>query len=149
MQLQILLSKWIPMNASATMRRVSTPQTAADPVAAWRELNAAHAAVQAALEHALRREHGLSTIEYEVLSELGTCEKGKFRMQELADAVHTTQSTVSRVIARLEEEGLAERAMCADDRRGIFALVTDAGRERVTEATPTYRRVIGDTLGTR
>jgi DNA-binding MarR family transcriptional regulator len=149
MQLQILLSKWIPMNASGTMRTVPTAQTAVDPVASWRELNAAHAAVQAALEHALRREHDLSTIEYEVLSELGECVKGKFRMQELADAVHTTQSTVSRVIARLEEEGLAARAMCPDDRRGIYASVTEAGRDRVAQATPTYRRVIADTLGTR
>jgi DNA-binding MarR family transcriptional regulator len=131
------------------MRRVMPVQSAADPVASWRELNAAHAAVQAALEHALRREHGLSTIEYEVLNELGDCATGKFRMQELAEVVHTTQSTVSRVIARLEQEGLAERAMCPEDRRGIFAYVTDAGRERVAAATPTYRRVIADTLGTR
>jgi DNA-binding MarR family transcriptional regulator len=131
------------------MRRVSPVQSAADPVASWRELNAKHAAVQAALEHALRREHGLSTMEYEVLSELGECSAGKFRMQELAEAVHTTQSTVSRVIARLEEEGLTARAMCPDDRRGIFASVTDAGRERIAAARPTYRRVIADTLGAR
>jgi DNA-binding MarR family transcriptional regulator len=130
------------------MRTVTTVQSAADPVASWRELNATHAAVQAALEHELRREHGLSTIEYEVLSELGECSAGKHRMQELAEAVHTTQSTVSRVIARLEEEGLAARAMCPDDRRGIFASVTDAGRERVEAATPTYRRVIASALPT-
>lgn len=129
------------------MRRVSTVRTATDPIASWRELNATHAAVHAALEHELKREHGLSTIEYEVLSELGECSAGKHRMQELAEAVHTTQSTVSRVITRLEEEGLAARAMCADDRRGIFASVTDAGRERLAAATPTYRRVIGETLG--
>jgi DNA-binding MarR family transcriptional regulator len=131
------------------MRRVSSVESAADPIASWRELNAMHAAVHAALEHELRREHGLSTIEYEVLSELGECTTGKHRMQELADAVHTTQSTVSRVIARLEEEGLATRAMCPEDRRGIFASVTEAGRERVEAATPTYRRVIADTLGAR
>ena len=49
-------------------------------------------------------------------------------MPELAEVVHATQSTVSRVVARLEDEGLAARAMCADDRRGIFASLTDAGR---------------------
>jgi DNA-binding MarR family transcriptional regulator len=131
------------------MRRVTTLRNAADPIASWRELNAAHAAVHAALEHELRSRHGLSTIEYEVLSELGECTAGKHRMQELAEAVHTTQSTVSRVIARLEDEGLAARAMCADDRRGIFASVTVAGRERVEAATPTYRRVIAETLAAR
>jgi DNA-binding MarR family transcriptional regulator len=131
------------------MRRVETVQTAADPVSSWRELNARHAAVHAALEHELKSRHGLSTMEYEVLSGLGECPAGKFRMQELADAVHTTQSTVSRVIGRLELEGLASRAMCTDDRRGIFASVTEAGRRRIAEATPTYRRVIGETLGER
>jgi DNA-binding MarR family transcriptional regulator len=131
------------------MRRVSNVQSAADPVASWRELNAAHAAVQAALEHALRREHDLSTIEYEVLDRLGDCTMSKSRMQELADAVHSTQSTVSRVVARLEQEGLALRAMCPDDRRGIFASLTDAGRERRDAAAPTYRRVIAEALGPR
>jgi DNA-binding MarR family transcriptional regulator len=129
------------------MRRVSDAQQAADPVASWRELNAAHAAVQAALEHALRREHDLSAIEYEVLDRLGDCSMSKSRMQDLADAVHSTQSTVSRVVARLEQEGLATRAMCTDDRRGIFASLTETGRERLAAATPTYRRVIADTLG--
>jgi DNA-binding MarR family transcriptional regulator len=128
---------------------VTPAHSATDPVASWRELNATHAAVQAALEHELRREHGLSTIEYEVLSELGECSAGKFRMQELADAVHTTQSTVSRVIARLEEEALAARAMCPEDRRGIFASVTPAGRDRLAAATPTYRRVIAEKLDAR
>ena len=53
--------------------------------------------------------------------------QGKVRMQELSDEVHLTQSTCSRVVARLEEEGLACRAMCADDRRGIFASLTAGG----------------------
>ena len=84
-----------------------------------------------------------------MLDRLDECPSGKSRMQELAEVVHATQSTVSRVVARLEDEGLACRAMCTDDRRGIFASLTDAGRERVAEAKPTYRRVIADTLGTR
>ena len=124
-------------------------QAPADPVESWRALNAAHAAVQSALEHELRRAHDLSTIEYEVLERLGECPRGKFRMQELADAVHSTQSTVSRVVARLEDEGLTCRMMCTDDRRGIFASLTDAGRERMQAATPTYRRVIATALPPR
>ena len=122
------------------------PAVAADPVAAWRALTAAHAAVHAALEGELRREHDLSAVEYEVLDRLGVCPAGKVRMQELAEGVHLTQSTCSRVVARLEDEGLACRAMCADDRRGIFASLTEAGRERVAAAEPTYRRVIAATL---
>jgi DNA-binding MarR family transcriptional regulator len=146
MQLHILSSILIPEHESARVRAVSHVQAPSDPVESWRALNAAHAAVQGALEHELRRAHDLSTIEYEVLERLGQCPQGKFRMQELAEAVHSTQSTVSRVVARLEEEGLTCRAMCTDDRRGIFASLTDAGEARLSEAAPTYRRVIAATL---
>ena len=125
------------------MSEVSAP---ADPVAAWRALNATHATVHAALEQELKKQHDLSAIEFEVLERLGCCTEGKVRMSELADVVHATQSTVSRVVARLEDEGLVCRAMCSDDRRGIFASLTDAGRERVDAATPTYRRVIAAAL---
>jgi DNA-binding MarR family transcriptional regulator len=128
------------------MRAVTKLGTAADPVEAWRALNAAHATVHAALEYELRRQHDLSTIEYEVLDRLGCCSAGKVRMAELAEVVHATQSTVSRVVARLEDEGFACRAMCPDDRRGIFASLTDAGREKLTEAGSTYRGVIESTL---
>jgi DNA-binding MarR family transcriptional regulator len=128
------------------IRAVSQVDAPADPVEAWRALNAAHATVHAALEAELRREHDLSTIEFEVLERLGCCPEGKVRMSELAEVVHATQSTVSRVVARLEDEGLACRAMCADDRRGIFASVTETGRERLDAASPTYRRVIASSL---
>ena len=128
------------------MATVTELDTATDPVEAWRALNAAHATVHAALEYELRRQHDLSTIEYEVLDRLGACTHGKSRMAELAEVVHATQSTVSRVVARLEDEGLACRAMCPDDRRGIFASLTDAGREKVAAAGETYRSVIASTL---
>jgi DNA-binding MarR family transcriptional regulator len=149
MQSQLLLSKLILVHECARVAAVPQVPVTADPIASWRELNAAHAAVQAALEHELRREHDLSTIEYEVLDRLGECPQCKSRMQELAEAVHTTQSTVSRVVARLEDEGLTTRVMCADDRRGIFASLTDSGRARLETATPTYRRVIAETLDAR
>lgn len=134
------------MPAVPKVEAPADPADPADPIDAWRALNAAHATVQAALESELRRAHDLSAVEYEVLERIAACPASKVRMQELADVVHLTQSTCSRVVARLEDEGLALRAMCSDDRRGIFATVTDAGRARVAEATPTYRRVIAATL---
>ena len=123
------------------------PSATTDPVGAWRALTASHAAVHAALECELKRQHDLSAVEYEVLDRLGECPRGEVRMTELAETVHLTQSTCSRVVARLEDEGLACRAMCSDDRRGIFASLTDSGRERIAAATPTYRRVIAAKLG--
>ena len=121
-------------------------KTATDPVDTWRALAATHAAVHAALDSELRREHDISAVEFEVLECIAACGGGKVRMQELSSVAHLTQSTASRVVARLEDEGLAVRAMCADDRRGIFASATDAGRERVAAAAETYRRVLTEQL---
>jgi DNA-binding MarR family transcriptional regulator len=119
-----------------------SPKT--DPVEQWRDLAALHASVNAALERELRDQHDLSPVEYEVLDKLGGA--SECRMQEVAGAVHLNQSTCSRVVARLEEEGLATRALCKNDRRGIYAIITDEGRKRLEAAAPTYRRVVAETL---
>ena len=68
-------------------------------------------------------------------------------MQELGDALHLSQSALSRVVARLEQDGLATRGMCAEDRRGIYVCITDAGRKRYRAARPAHRAALADTLG--
>jgi DNA-binding MarR family transcriptional regulator len=82
-----------------------------------------------------------------VLERLAAPEHSDHRMQELAESVHLSQSALSRVVGRLESEGLVTRKMCASDRRGIFACLTDAGRERYEAARPTHRTVLAETLG--
>jgi DNA-binding MarR family transcriptional regulator len=116
-------------------------------VSAWRELVDRHARATGALERALHEEHALGVSEYEVLERLASPDKDQHRMQEVADSVHLSQSALSRVVARLESEGLVSRAICADDRRGIYACITPEGRERYDEARPTHRRVLGEVLG--
>jgi DNA-binding MarR family transcriptional regulator len=115
-----------------------------DPVAKWRDMAATYASVHAALDRELRDQHDLSPVEYEVLEQLGASSES--RMQDVACAVHLNQSTCSRVVARLEEEGLAVRAMCNNDRRGIYAKITPEGQKRLESAAPTYRRVLADAL---
>ena len=105
-----------------------------------------HARVTCALEKALQREHGLGVSEFEVLERLATTSKSECRMQELSESVHLSQSALSRLIGRLEADGLVERAMCTMDRRGIFACLTDAGRERYEQARPTQRAVLAETM---
>ena len=115
-------------------------------VSAWHELLERHARATSSLERRLQHEHGLGVSEYEVLERLAGSSDGKSRMQELADAVHLSQSALSRVVARLEIDGLVLRDMCSEDRRGIFARVTDSGRERYEAARPTHREVLAETL---
>src|SRR5919109_1884492 len=108
-------------------------------VEAWRELLERHARTTSSLERRLQHDHGLGVSEYEVLERLAGSDKDERRMQELADAVHLSQSALSRVVARLEADGLVSRGMCPDDRRGIMACLTESGRARYEAARPTHR----------
>jgi DNA-binding MarR family transcriptional regulator len=116
-------------------------------VRAWRELLAQKFTTWCALEHALG-EHDLGVTEFEVLDRLAERHEDEdFRVQQLADSVCLSQSALSRLIGRLERDGLVSRAMCDQDRRGVFVCLTEAGRERYLAARKTHRAVLARTLG--
>ena len=115
-------------------------------VESWRALADRHARVTCALERVLQDEHGLGVSEFEVMERLAARDKDQHRMQELAGAVYLSQSALSRLIGRLESEGLVTRAICSEDRRGIFACLTEQGRARYEAAKPSQRRVLADSL---
>jgi DNA-binding MarR family transcriptional regulator len=116
-------------------------------VESWRALADRHARVTCALERVLQDEHGLGVSEFEVMERLAAPDKDQHRMQELAESVYLSQSALSRLIGRLESEGLVTRAICSEDRRGIFACLTEQGRARYEDAKPSQRRVLADSLG--
>jgi DNA-binding MarR family transcriptional regulator len=116
-------------------------------VAAWRELLGRHAMVWCALERELGERHALGVSEFEVLERMVEDGKPGLRVQELASAVYLSQSALSRVIGRLERDGLVMREICDTDRRGIYVCLTDAGRQRYAAARATQRRVLAATLG--
>ena len=110
-------------------------------VGAWRDLLAKHAAAWCALERELER-HDLGPSEFEVLDYMADRGQDDYRVQELADATHLSQSALSRLIARLERADLVCRSMCDFDRRGVFVRMTDQGRARLIAARPTHRAVL-------
>ena len=124
-------------------------EAARDAVAAWRELAACHAAVSAALEHELGERHGLCVSDFEVLERLAESPERKSRAQDLADAVHLSQSALSRLVDRLAKTGLVERCACDLDRRGVDVVLTEAGARRHDEAAPTHRDVLARYLPAR
>src|SRR3954466_10978952 len=132
------------MHSTGTMRVVPATR---DLSGEWRELLDRHARVSCALEHALESEHGLGVSEFEVLDRLAAEECEGRRIQEIAQEVHLSQSALSRVVGRLEADGLVVRAMCQEDRRGVYARLTDAGRERHAAARPTHRAILAENLG--
>ena len=116
-------------------------------VDAWRGLLASHARAHGALERALKA-HDLGVSEYEVLERLASEHHAEQRrMQTLGEAVHLSQSALSRVVGRLEQDGLVQRGMCHEDRRGIYVCITDAGRSRYEAARPAHRAALAETLG--
>jgi DNA-binding MarR family transcriptional regulator len=121
-------------------------------VGTWRALLERYHCTWSALDRSLRERHDLGASEFEVLDALAeaqrrrTCDPAGLRMQELGTVVQLSQSALSRVVGRLEADGMVGRAMCADDRRGVFVHLTDAGRARHREATPTHRAVLAENL---
>jgi DNA-binding MarR family transcriptional regulator len=112
---------------------------------AWSETLRRHARISCALERALQVEHGLGVSEFEVLEWLAVHGKDDCRMQELSEGVHLSQSALSRLVVRLEADGLVHRKLCQADRRGIYACITDEGRNRYEAARPTQRSVLAAT----
>jgi DNA-binding MarR family transcriptional regulator len=115
-------------------------------ISEWRELLARHARVNEALERELQRKHRLSVTEFEALQRLAEDHDHGCRLQQLVDDVHMSQSALSRLISRLTDEGLVERRTCTSDRRGVYASITEAGLQRLAEATPTQHDVLSRTL---
>ena len=112
----------------------------------WRALAALHARIEGEIERALQSAHGLSVSEYAVLDVLSRQDTWHMRMQQLAAAVVLSQSATTRLVARLEEDGLLTRYLCATDRRGIFTEVTAVGQERLAQARPTHDAALGRAL---
>jgi DNA-binding MarR family transcriptional regulator len=135
------------MHASGIIGAIMKPSRESALVGEWRDLLDRHARVHCALDRALNDEHELGVSEFEVLDRLANEDQCSCRIQLLADSVHLSQSALSRVVARLEADGLVTRAICSDDRRGIYACLTDEGRARHAAARPTHRTVLEHELG--
>ena len=81
---------------------------------------------------------GLPLAWYDVLVQLFGAPDGRLRMQALADSVVLSRSGVTRLIDRMEREGLVRREPCPEDRRGYYAILTDQGREMFDRANPIH-----------
>ncbi|MDO0917399.1 MarR family transcriptional regulator [Streptomyces sp. DT2A-34] len=115
----------------------------------WRDILSVHARTMCEIDRALHP-HGLGASDFEVLDMLAsaTPEEGdQCRVQNLVGQVHLSQSALSRLIGRLEKDGLVERSVCAEDRRGVFVALTSKGRDLHAEVLPLQRDVLARMLG--
>ena len=98
----------------------------------------AHAELTRALDAELAREHELPLSSYEVLLFLADAPDGRMRMSDLAESVLLSRSGLTRLVDRLEREGLLKRERCESDARGLFAEITPEGRRLFDAARRTH-----------
>jgi DNA-binding MarR family transcriptional regulator len=119
--------------------RISPPK-----MAAWRAFLEAHARVTDVLARELRDEESLPLAWYDVLVQLQEAPDHRLRMQELAEAVLLSKSGLTRLVDRMERQGLVRRSACADDRRGILAELTDEGYATLRRTAGTHLRGVDE-----
>ena len=87
-------------------------------------------------------QHRLSMVEFEVLMRLARSPEQRLRMTELAGQTSLSTSGVTRVVDRMDREGLIRREACASDRRSSYAVITEAGLERIDALLPEHLEII-------
>jgi DNA-binding MarR family transcriptional regulator len=87
-------------------------------------------------------QHNLGMVDFEVLVRLARSAGGELRMTDLAAQTGLSTSGITRVVDRLERDGLAARRACATDRRGAYTVITDAGQAKVLEVLPGHLELI-------
>ena len=112
----------------------------------WHELMGRYNQLSCRLDRELSAQHDLTSSEFEVLQLLHNSD-GKVRMAFLAEQVHLSQSALSRLVSRLENDGLVCRNTCTDDRRAQWTEITAAGLKRYEAARPTHRKILREEAG--
>jgi len=107
-------------------------------VSAFVALVKAHATATRQLSAQLVADHGLTVSDYEVLLRLARAPDRRLRRVDLAQQVLLTPSGITRLLDGLERQGWVDRASCAEDRRVVYAVLTDAGLAKLYEARTSH-----------
>ncbi|HET7266666.1 MAG TPA: MarR family transcriptional regulator [Oleiagrimonas sp.] len=115
---------------------------------AWLNLIHVVAEIEAELGKMLQARHGLGLSEYRALEVLTRSPDSELRMQELATYLRLNQSSVSRMVERLERNAFTIRDLCPDDKRGVYTVLTDKGRAHLDQARKDYEKALDHALKT-
>lgn len=110
---------------------------------AWRELTTLMAQLPAVLEAQLKRDAGLSYLEYYVMAALSGVPDRAMRLSDLARFTNSELSRLSHLVSRLEQRGFMKRVTDCDDGRYTKAVLTDAGYAHLAEAAPAHVTEVG------
>lgn len=109
---------------------------------AWLKLVQAVSNIETDTGKAMQDKHGLGLSEYRALQVLARSPNSELRMQELAAHLRLNQSSISRLVERLERAELTLRDLCPDDKRGVYTVLTDKGRARLQGAQADYGKAL-------
>jgi DNA-binding MarR family transcriptional regulator len=113
-------------------------------LAAWRAFLKAHATIIDHIDHDLVAAERPPLSSYDVLIELYEAPEHRLRMHELAERVVLSRSGLTRLVDRLEAEGLLTRERSGTDRRGAYAVITEQGIAALRRTWPIYARGIAE-----
>ena len=108
---------------------------------AWESLLYLQSSIFREMDRRLTEEHGLPLRWYDVLATLDEVPERQLRMNELAANVVLSASRLTRLVQRLQAEGLVERRPDQRDARAYFVLLTGAGRHRLEDARKTHHAI--------
>ena len=117
-----------------------------DEQAVWRAYILATLQVDRELDRQLQRDADMPVALYAVLVALSEAPERRMRMRELADALSSSQSRMTHAVASLERRGWVRREECPTDRRGQFAVLTDAGFAALEAAAPGHVEAVRNHL---
>jgi DNA-binding MarR family transcriptional regulator len=129
--------------------QVLSAQVSSTVIAAWARLLRAHASATRELSAQLQAEHGLTINDYECLLVLSHSENGALRRVDLAEELVLTPSGVTRLLDGLQEAGYVCKGSCSSDARVTYAVLTDAGRRKLEEASGSHLASVADLFGQR
>jgi len=115
----------------------------------WGRLLRGHAGVTRELSASLQAEHGLTINDYEALLLLSKAERNSLRRIDLASRLVLTASGVTRLLDGLERAGWVAKRNCESDARVTYAVLTDAGHEKLEQAAGSHVRHIRSLLEDR
>ena len=113
----------------------------------WRQMMTAYMRVNTVLAREMEDETPISLEWYSILLMLAQTDQGAMRPSELADLVGLSRSATTRLIDRIEAQGLVERRACGSDRRGTFVVLTPVGVDVFKQAGRVHLRGIDEHVG--
>lgn len=113
---------------------------------AWSQVAAVVSEVDADLGKWLTDTYNIGLTDYRAVLHLSKESKRELRINELAARVHLNQSSATRLVGRLEAKGLAFRDTCPDDKRGVYAVITDDGLKVVKTIRKPYETKLWELL---